>query len=58
MKRFIKEYANYKIDSYKNNELMLDEIKNQKINAINRILILSEKGLITIDESIKTINET
>ena len=57
MKRFIKEYANYKINSHKNNELMLDTIRNQKISTINKSLILVEKGMITIDEAIKTINE-
>lgn len=58
MERFIKEYANYKINDYKNNELMKKEYKEKAIDKINKILRLKENGLITIDETIKTILES
>lgn len=57
MKRFIKEYANYKIHDYKDNELMRDEIKAEKINQINKALTYAERGFITVDETINLINE-
>ena len=56
MKRFISEYAKYKIKHYENNELMNVEIKTEKINQINKALNLVKKGFITIDEAIKVIN--
>ena len=57
MKRFISEYANYKINCFKSNELMKKEIKTEIFNKINKALNLVERGFITIDEAIKIINE-
>lgn len=57
MKRFIKEYANFSINSYKNSRLMDSQIKAQKINAIKRVTEIYSHGIITVDEAIKLINE-
>ena len=57
MERFIKEYANYKMKDIESNGLIVKEIKNKKIDRINKSLKLKENGLITIDEAIKTILE-
>lgn len=57
MKRFIYEYAKYKIDGYEVNELMNAEIKTEKINRIQKALNLVEEGFISVDEAIKIINE-
>ena len=55
MERFIKEYAAYQIKNYKENTLMQQEFKDEKIAKITKALKLRENGLITIDETIKTI---
>lgn len=55
IERFIKEYANYKINDLKSNLLMRENFKMDKIERINKALILRENGLITIDESMKII---
>lgn len=52
MKRFISEYANYKINIYENNKLMDIKIKDEQINKINKALILLKKGFIATDEAI------
>ena len=57
MERFIKEYANYKIKDINNNQIMIKEVKNEKIDKINKVLRLRKNGLITIDETIKIILE-
>lgn len=55
MERFIKEYANYKKGSIKNSDLMKEEYKNNIITKIDKVLAAREKGLITIDETIRYI---
>lgn len=55
MKRFIKEYANYQKETISSYELMREDIKVKALNRIDNILKASEKGLITIDESMKSI---
>jgi len=57
MRRFITEYANYKIHDYKSNELMQDRYKTEKIDKINKALRFADRGMITVDETIKLINE-
>jgi len=57
MERYIKEYASAKIKKVNANELMQDEFKKQTIEKINKALKQKEIGLITIDETIKTILE-
>ena len=55
MKRFIKEYANYKIDEILKNELITEEEKRKAINKIGRIQFYASKQIITVDEAIKSI---
>ena len=57
MKRFITEFANYKKKTYQNNELMKNEYKDKSIQKIDQALKLSERGLITINETMKIILE-
>lgn len=57
MKRFVSEYANYKINCCKENKLMKEEYKTEKIDKIHKALHLIEKSFITVDEAIKIINE-
>ena len=57
MKRFISEYAKYKINSYENNKLMRADVKTELISNIHKALDLSKKGYISVDEAIKIINE-
>ena len=57
VERFIKEYANYKKNDYKSNELMKEDYKIKAINKIDRALTLRERGMITVDEAIRTILE-
>ena len=53
--RFMKEYANYTKQSISNSKLMKKEIKEKAIAKVNKALQLTEKGLITIDEGMKSI---
>lgn len=55
MERFIKEYAAHQIKKYKENKLMQQDIKDEKISKVAQALKLRENGLITVDETIKTI---
>ena len=57
MKRFISEYAKYKINSYENNKLMRADVKTELISNIHKALDLSKKGYISVDEAIRMINE-
>lgn len=57
MERYIKEYANAKIKRIKSNILMQKPLKETAINQINNALKIRERGLITIDETIKVILE-
>lgn len=53
--RFMKEYANYTKQSISNSELMKKGNKEKAIVKIDKALQLTEKGLITIDEGMKSI---
>ena len=53
--RFMKEYASYTKQSILNCELMKPEIKEKAITKIDDALRVTEKGLITIDEGMKSI---
>lgn len=53
--RFLKEYANHKKQSITNNELMQEKYKEKGVSNIDKALKAYEKGLITIDESMKMI---
>lgn len=53
--RFIKEYAIYTKQSISNSKLIEKGIKEKAIVKVNKALQLTEKGLITIDEGMKSI---
>ena len=55
MERFIKEYAAHEIRNYKENTLMQQEFKDEKIAKITKALKVRENGLITVDETMKII---
>jgi len=57
MERFITEYAKYKKNYYRNNNLMKNEYKDESIDKIDKVLKLRERGLITINETMKIITE-
>ena len=56
-KRFVREYALYKMKDIKTNELMRDHIKAEKMAKIERNLAIYNRGLISEDEAIKAILE-
>lgn len=56
MKRFIVEYANYKKGRIKMSGIS-DERKEAYIKEIDRTLKIYERGLITVDGTMKTIAE-
>jgi hypothetical protein len=55
VERFIKEYANYQKETIKGYDLMKEEIKEKALNRIDTILKAKERGMITVDETIKSI---
>ena len=55
MERYIKEYANAKIEATKQCEWMNNQYKKQIIERINKAIYLKNKGMITVDEAIETI---
>lgn len=57
MKRFIKEYANYKLKDINSNDLMQEQFKKEKIAEINKIVKYRKSGLITIDEAMNAISK-
>lgn len=57
IKRFVKEYANYKINIILNNDLMRQEVKEEKLQDIKKYIKVLERGLITVDECIYQINK-
>ena len=57
VKRFIKEYANYKINIISNNELIKQEEKEEKLQKINLYVKSLRRGLITVDDCIYQINQ-
>lgn len=57
IKRFVKEYANYKINIISNNDLMPPEIKDAKLQDIKKYIKVLKRGLITVDECISQINK-
>ena len=57
IRRFVKEYANYKIIKISNDGLMKQEIKEEKLQDIKKYIKSLKRGLITIDECIHQINK-
>ena len=55
-KRFIIEYANYKLDEIASNEDMNGGIRTELMRRIDRAVFNVERGMITIDECIRIIN--
>ena len=55
MERYIKEYANAKIKSWNENELMRSDIREKYIVIVNNVLRQRERGLITVDEALMLI---
>jgi hypothetical protein len=55
-KRFIIEYANYKLDEIANNTYMNGGIQTELMRRIDRAVRMVERGMITIDECIRIIN--
>lgn len=54
---FVRKYAAYKQKEIKENYFMLDTVKTEKTDKINRAVYLVEYGFITIDECMKIIME-
>lgn len=54
--QFVVKYANYKIDSIWNNDLMQERYKNEKIETITRAVSALENDRITIDETMNLIS--
>ena len=57
IKRFVKEYANYKINIISNNDLMEQGIKEEKLQDIEKYIKSVKRGLITVDECIHQISK-
>ena len=55
VERFLKEYASHKIKSINDNDEIFIEDKSMALIQINKILFLREKGILTVEESIKGI---
>lgn len=53
--RFMREYANYEIKCYQSNKLMRPEAKEIYINAISGAVKDYQKGLITVEETMRII---
>ncbi len=54
-KRFIIEYANYKLDEIANNTEMNGGIQAELMRRIDRAVFLVEHGMITIDECMRIV---
>jgi hypothetical protein len=58
MKRFVTEYANYRISDITKNKLMREDIKREAVEKIGRIIKRCERGLLSHDEAIWAILNT
>lgn len=54
MERFIREYANYQKENV-SNILVNEEHRKEAVRRIDRAVKEREKGLVTVDETIKMI---
>lgn len=57
MKRFVKEYANYKRNELKSNDLMLPEIKEELLRKLEIRMRNYERGMICTDEIMRLLSE-
>ena len=55
IKRFVTEYANYRIDSLSKNGISKEAA--EAIRKIDQAVRYCEQGMLTIDQTIQTINE-
>ena len=55
--RFLKEFATYQKNQILHDELMKENYKEEKIKAIEKAISLADRGMVTINEAIKAINE-
>lgn len=55
--RYVKEYANDSKKCIAKSELMQERFKKEKIAQIEKAVLLLERGMITINEAMKLINE-
>ena len=55
--RFLKEFAAYQKKQISQNELMQEKYKEEKIKSIEKAISLADRGMATISETIKIINE-
>lgn len=56
-KRFVTEYANYKIRLFNSEPLMRKDIKEECKREIEYIVSLYKQGFITVDETMRAISE-
>lgn len=57
MRRFITEYANYQKAYFTGNDMIEKEVKEEAIENINGALSAREKGMISIDETMRIISD-
>lgn len=57
MERFVKEYASYLKKEIKNNGLMQEKYKVEKLERIEKILRMRNRNLISANEAVKTLAE-
>lgn len=61
VRRFVIEYANYRIDQYSKVDLLSGSEEYEKaaetIREIDRAVRLLQQGLLSVDETIRMINE-
>ena len=58
IEKLITGYANAKTQEIQNNELMRAEAKEEKIERIERVLQMKERGSLTTDEAMEAIATT
>lgn len=56
-KRFIIEYANYRMTELEKNSLMQEKIKLEKMRKITRTVYCCKNGMITINETMRILSE-
>ena len=57
VKRFVTEYANFKIDKIWKSETMQDGEKTEQIRKIDRYVAMLKNGLVTVDDCMKKLAE-
>jgi hypothetical protein len=57
MMRCVREYASYKVKRINENKEVPFEVLNNKVNGISHMIRLYERGIVTIDETMRYIAE-